>query len=168
LVLLRSLATFLQRLIEPSEFAFLQDRFFATFNDPDEELLVVTALLTLAASAACLRSVRAYDVLSLGREVAVSLGVEHRRTVSRSLVVVALLLAVSTGLVGSVTFFGLLVVSLAHGVVGSYRHIHIIPAAALIAVICLVAGQLVLERVFSFNTNLRVIIEFMGGITFIV
>ena len=166
-VLFRSLATFLQRLIEPSEFTFLQDRFFASFNDPDQELLVVTALLTVAASSVGLRSLAAYDVLSLGRDTALGLGIDHRRLVSRILVVVAILIAVSTALVGPVTFFGLLVVSLAHSMAGSYRHVHILPAAILIAVSCLIGGQLVLEQVFAFETNLRVIIEFIGGVTFI-
>src|SRR5690606_6540650 len=114
-----------------------------------------------------LRSLAAYDVLSLGRDTALGLGIDHRRLVSRILVVVAILIAVSTALVGPVTFFGLLVVSLAHSMAGSYRHVHILPAAILIAVSCLIGGQLVLEQVFAFETNLRVIIEFIGGVTFI-
>ena len=80
---------------------------------------------------------------------------------------VAILVSVSTALVGPVTFFGLLVASLAHVLVGSARHRHLVPAAVLLAVICLVGGQTILERLFAFDTALSVIIEFVGGIAFI-
>ena len=42
-----------------------------------------------------------------------------------------------------------------------------LPAAFLLAVICLVAGQTLLEHVLAFDANLRVVIDFLGGITFI-
>jgi iron complex transport system permease protein len=51
--------------------------------------------------------------------------------------------------------------------VGSARHRHLVPAAVLLAVICLVGGQTILERLFAFDTALSVIIEFVGGIAFI-
>ncbi|MCY1033443.1 iron chelate uptake ABC transporter family permease subunit [Corallococcus sp. BB11-1] len=166
-VLFRSLSTFLQRVISPSEFAFLQDRFFASFNNPDPDLLVVSAVVTVGASALGLSLLRACDVLGLGRDLAINLGVDHRRTVSLLLVVVAVLVSVSTALVGPVTFFGLLVANLAYGLVGSHRHVHTLPAAVFLAVIGLLGGQLLLEQVFSFGANLRVIIEFLGGLMFI-
>ncbi|RKH20656.1 enterobactin ABC transporter permease [Corallococcus praedator] len=166
-VLFRSLSTFLQRVIAPSEFAFLQDRFFASFNNPDPDLLAVSAVVTVGASLLGLGLLRACDVLGLGRDLAINLGVDHRRTVSLLLVVVAVLVSVSTALVGPVTFFGLLVANLAYGLVGSHRHVHILPAAVFLAVIGLLGGQLLLEQVFSFGANLRVIIEFLGGLMFI-
>lgn len=166
-VLFRSLSSFLQRVIDPNEFAFLQDRFFASFNNPHQGLLLISAIAVLAASALGLRALRSWDVLTLGREVAVGLGVAHRREVTRILVIVAVLVSVSTALVGPVTFFGLLVAHLAYMLMPSFRHIHVLPAAFLIAAICLVGGQTVLEQAFAFDTNLRVIIDFLGGITFI-
>jgi iron complex transport system permease protein len=81
---------------------------------------------------------------------------------------VSVLVAVSTALVGPITFFGLLVASLAHSLVGTSRHRYVLPAAALLAIICLVGGQTLLERVFSFDTALSIIIEFVGGIVFII
>jgi iron complex transport system permease protein len=84
------------------------------------------------------------------------------------LMLVSILVAVSTALVGPITFFGLLVASLAHSLVGTSRHRHVLPAAALLAIICLVGGQTVLERLFAFDTALSIIIEFLGGIVFII
>lgn len=166
-MLFRSFSSFIQRVINPSEYAFIQDRFFASFNNPDETLLLLSAALILATSVWGLRHLRAYDVLTLGRDTAVNLGVDHRRMVSRILVIVAILTSVSTALVGPVTFFGLLVSHLAYTLVRSYRHALLLPAAVMIGMICLVGGQVVLEQLFSFDTNLRVVVDFLGGLTLI-
>lgn len=166
-VLFRSLSNFLQRMIDPNEFAVLQDRFFASFNSIDTTLLGMSAAIIAVVSVLGLRYARGLDVLLLGREPAIALGVDHARVVSVLLVIVAVLVSVSTALVGPVTFFGLLVANLAYLVVGTHRHSVVLPAAVLIAVICLVGGQTVLERVFSFDTSLSIIIEFVGGIVFI-
>ena len=84
------------------------------------------------------------------------------------LVLVALLVSVSTALVGPVTFLGLLVAHLAYRAMPTYRHAVVLPAAALIAAVTLVGGQLVLERVFSLNAALSIVIEFLGGLTLLV
>lgn len=166
-VLFRSLASFFQRLINPNDFATLQDLLFASFNTVDQDLLLVSAIIIALASVVIWRIRHSFDVLALGRETAIGLGVDHRRTVTAILILVTVLVAVSTALVGPVTFFGLLVANLAYLAIRSHRHALILPAAVLIAVIALVAGQTVLERVFDLNTSLSIIVEFLGGITFI-
>ncbi|WP_426756754.1 iron chelate uptake ABC transporter family permease subunit [Myxococcus sp. Y35] len=166
-VLFRSLSAFLQRIIDPNEFVFLQDRFFASFNDPEHELLLLSTVVTLGVSVLGLRLLRACDVLVLGREAAINLGVDYTKTVSWVLALVAILVAVSTAMVGPVTFLGLLVANLTYSVMRTYKHAFVLPAAALVAAIALVAGQLILERVFRLDTNPRVIIEFVGGGVFI-
>lgn len=165
--LFRSLSSFIQRMINPNEYAYLQDRFFASFNNPDPGLLAMATLGVVATTLPALRLLRTFDVLTLGRDISVNLGVNHRRAVSRILVISAVLVSVSTALVGPVTFFGLLIAHLAYLLFPSSGHRHVLPAATLIGFISLAGGQLLLEHVFSFNTNLRVIVEFLGGLTFI-
>lgn len=167
-VFFRSLANLLQRMMDPNEFLVLQDSFFASFNSIDRTLLGISALIVVLATLALWRIRRRLDVLSLGRAPAIGLGVDYRSTVMQVLVIMAVLVAVSTALVGPVTFFGLLVVSLAHAMVGDGRHRYVLPASVLVAIICLVAGQALLERAFAFGTALSIIIEFLGGLVFII
>ncbi len=166
-VLFTSLSRFLQRLIDPNEFAVLQDSFFASFNAVDPTLLGVAALLVGGVSVLAWRVRHDLDVLLLGRDTATMLGVDHRRVVTTVLVVVAVLVSVSTALVGPVTFFGLLVANLAYLLAGSHRHRVVVPVAVLLAALCLVGGQTVLERVFSLDTALSIVIDFLGGLMFI-
>lgn len=167
-ILFRSLSGLMQRLIDPNEFVVLQDRLFASFNTTRGDLLIVAAVLVLATLVPIGRKLPAFDVLALGRNAAIGLGVDHARTVRLTLVLVSVLVSVSTALVGPVTFFGLLVASLAYRVTPSHRHVHILPAAVLLAILCLVGGQTLLERVFAFDTALGIIVEFVGGLVFLV
>lgn len=166
-ILFRSLSQFMQRLLDPNAFQVLQDTFFASFATVDTTLLAVaTAIVALASFIAC-RLGHTFDVLALGRAHAVNLGVDYKRTVVLILMLISVLVAVSTALVGPITFFGLLVATLAHSLTGNSRHRYILPAAVFLAIACLVGGQTILERVFAFDTALSIIIEFFGGVVFI-
>ncbi len=167
-ILFRSFTELMQRMLDPNAFNVLQDTFFASFSTTNATLLAVSVVVVVLCSIVVVRSLPALDVLDLGREHAINLGVNYRRTVVVMLVVVSILVSVSTALVGPITFFGLLVASLAHALIGESRHRYILPAAVLLAIICLVGGQTVLERVFAFDTALSIIIEFLGGIVFLV
>lgn len=166
-VLFRSLGGLMQRLINPNDFAVLQDSLFASFNATDQTLTGIATLAVGGAGVWVWRLLPALDVLSLGRDAAINLGVDYNRTVSQVLVIVAILVSVSTALVGPVTFFGLLVANLAYLLIRNHRHALILPAAILIAIVTLVGGQVLLERVFGYDTALAIIIEFVGGVVFI-
>jgi iron complex transport system permease protein len=165
--LFRSLATFLQRVIDPNEYLIVQDRLFASFSAVDPGLLAVCAAVVVVVGAWVWHVRRDLDVVALGQATATALGVDHRALVLRVLTACALLVSVSTALVGPITFFGLLVANLAYLVMGTHRHAYLLPGAALLGVITLVGGQTILEHLFGMDTVLSVIVEFVGGIVFI-
>ncbi|MFI6456168.1 iron chelate uptake ABC transporter family permease subunit [Streptosporangium amethystogenes] len=162
-----SLSSLAARLINPNDFVVLQDSLFASFNQVDPDLLAISALLVVVMTGWTVRLSSRLDVVALGRDHALNLGVHHASMVNQALVVTAVLVSVSTALVGPVTFLGLLVANLARQLTGTFHHRTVLPAAALLSVIVLVGGQLVLERVFTMNTALSVIINFIGGAYFI-
>ncbi len=166
--LFRSMSGFLQRIISPDDFVVLQDRLFASFNVTDSTLVGVSALLIGLVTIAIWRMFSVFDVMMLGRDTAIALGVDHKAMTMKILVLVSVLVSISTALVGPVTFFGLLVANLAYILMPATKHGLMLPAAVLVAIICLVGGQTILERVFAFDTALSIIIEFAGGLFFIV
>jgi iron complex transport system permease protein len=165
--LFASLTLLVSRLIDPNEFLTLQDLLFASFGNIDPDLLGLSAVLVALTVAAVFRLLPRLDVVALGRDTALNLGVDHRRVVNQALLAVAVLVAVATALVGPITFLGLLVANLARQLLGTHRHAWSIPAAGLLAVIALVGGQLVLEQVLGFTSSLSIVINFVGGIVFI-
>ncbi len=162
-----SISSFMQMLIDPNDFLIVQDKMFASFNNVNTDLLIISIVLMVAVSLYFMRFAKYLDVLSLGRDQAINLGVNYDLVVKRLLAVVAVLVSISTALVGPITFLGLLVANVAYQFVNSYRHKTIITASILISIIALVGGLLLVERVFSFTTTLSVIINFVGGVYFI-
>lgn len=162
-----SLSSFMQKLIDPNEFLIVKDKMFASFNNVNSDILLLAIAGVLVTGIYFARFNKYLDVLALGREHAVNLGVSYDYVVKRMLIVVAILISISTALVGPITFLGLLVANVAYQFLNTFRHKHLIAGASLISIIALVGGQLVVERVFTFSTSLSVIINFIGGVYFI-
>lgn len=162
-----SITTFMEVLIDPNEFMIVQDKMFASFNRINTDLLTISVIAIGLVGLYCLRMAKYLDVLSLGREHAVNLGVPYNAIVKKLLIVVAVLISISTALVGPITFLGLLVANVAYQMLKTYEHKYLIPGSILISIIALVGGQLVVERVFTFSTTISVIINFIGGVYFL-
>lgn len=163
----QNVSSFMQMLIDPNEFQVVQGRMFASLSNVNGDLLWIAGAGMVVAVLYFRPYIQYPDVLSLGREQAINLGVSYDRVVKQLLVLVAILTAIATALVGPITFLGLLVANIAYRLLKTHRHIYLIPGAILISIVALVGGQLVVERVFSFTTTLSVIINFLGGIVFI-
>ena len=166
-ILFRSMTSFAMRMIDPNEFATLQDRMFANFNTIHTQLLWPSLALLVLGALYFWRQRHVLDVLALGRDAAVNLGINYQPQVLRLLVVMCTMVAISTALVGPVTFFGLLVANVAYQWMGTRRHQWVLPAVVLWGCVLLLAGQVVLERVLGFNSALSVVVEFVGGLVFI-
>ncbi|RWN61350.1 iron chelate uptake ABC transporter family permease subunit [Mesorhizobium sp.] len=166
-VLFRSLTTLLARLLDPNDFAVLQGTVFASFYAVEPDLLLLAGAITVAGVAIAWRARHVLDVLALGTDTAIGLGLAWRGTAAGLLVVVAALVSASTALVGPMAFLGLLVVSLAERIVGTDRHAILLPAAALTAIIVLVGGQTILQHALGGEGSLGIVVEFVGGIVFL-
>ena len=162
-----SISTFLQVLIDPNEFMLVQDRMFASFNNVSGELVWWAFAIVIISLVIGWRYFNQLDVLSLGRDTALNLGVSYDKVVKTMLILSSVLIAVSTALVGPITFFGLIVANLSYQFFKTYRHSILIAGASIMSIIALVGGQWVVERIFTFSTTLSVIINFIGGIYFI-
>ena len=165
--LLRSVNALMVRMMDPAESLVLQGQLFASFTGVDESLLIVGAVIVIASCGGLFAMRRTLDVMALGQDTAVALGVAYRRSLVLVIALICLLVATSTALVGPITFFGLLVANLAYAISRSHRHADNLPLAALLAVVTLVGGQLLLEHVLNMGTVLSVVIDFVGGIAFI-
>lgn len=165
--LLRSASSYLQAILDPHEFLILQGQLFASFNNINTRVLALAGGLILLCLFVISRHVQELDVLSLGRDNAVNLGVAYPVVVQRMLLLSAVLIGVSTALVGPITFLGILVTNLARELLKTYRHRILLWGSMLISATALVLGQFLVEQVFHFNTPISVMINFVGGFYFI-
>jgi iron complex transport system permease protein len=165
--LFSSLSTFLQVMIDPNEFLTIQNRMFASFSNINVDLLWLSIVILAATVLYIWPYLKYLDAISLGRDQAINLGVPYDKAIRKFLVVIALLVSVSTALVGPVLFLGLLVANVARELMPTYKHTHLAITSVLVSSIALVGGTLLVERVFTYSAPLSVIINFVGGIYFI-
>lgn len=163
-----SLRMFMQLQLNPDQMMSLTDIMFANFNKFNTSLISFATIIIFVMSLIGWRSCHFLDILALGRENALNLGVNYHKSATVILIFVSILVSISTALVGPVTFFGLLVANLSYELSPQAKHSVVVPIAILLAIICLVGGQFILEQIFHMAGRLSFIIEFCGGIVFLI
>lgn len=163
-----SVSTFMQRTLTPSEFDVLSARLFGSIGKGNPDYLPIAAVIVFAILAFVWSRRRTYDVVALGRDVAVGLGVNYRREIVTILVLVSVLISVSATMVGPMTFYGFLVATLAYQFARGDSHAEIVPLAVGLGLATLLASTFVLRHIFGAAGLVTVIIEFAGGLLFLI
>lgn len=165
---LRSVSSFMRRLLAPSEFDVLQAKLFGSVSNASAEYFPVAIPIVLLAAVLILGFSKRLNVLSLGKNASTSLGVNHRSGVIYTLVLVSVLMSVSTSLVGPLTFYGFLVATMAYMAAPTYDHRYIFPMALAIGFLVITGAYFFMYHVFRAQGVVSVIIEMFGGIAFLV
>ncbi len=164
---LGSLSTFMQRMLDPNEFDILRARLFANIGTAKTELLPLVLPIILVAGTVIWLLGRRLNVLALGQQISTNLGLNHRRQTMLILTLVSVLMAVSTALVGPMTFLGFLTATIAYSVTDTHDHRRILPVAWLTGAVTLGLAYLLLKHVFPMVDAVMIIVELLGGIVFL-
>lgn len=165
---LRSLSTFMRKLLAPSEFDILQAKLFGSVNNADVEYFPIAIPIVIVVAFLLFAYAKKLNVLSLGKEISSSLGVNHKFSIIYVLVLVSILMSISTALVGSLTFFGFLVATLSYQLARTYDHRYIFPMALAIGFLILTGAYFIMNHVFNAQGVVSIIIEIVGGVTFLI
>jgi len=165
---LRSLSSFMRRLLAPSEFDILQARLFGSVNNADPSYFPFVIPVVIITAIALFMYSRKLNILSLGRDVATSLGVRYTSGIIFGLILVSILMSMSTAMVGSLTFYGFLVASLTYQLVPTYDHRFIFPVATALGFLVLTASYFFMYHIFNAQGVVSIIIEMFGGLIFLI
>lgn len=165
---LRSLSSFMRRLLAPSEFDILQARLFGSVNNADPEYFPIAIPIVIIVALLLLANSKKLNVLSLGKGVCTSLGVNHKFSIIYILILVSVLMSISTALVGPLTFYGFLVATLSYQMAPTYDHRYIFPMALAIGFLIITGAYFFMYHIFAAQGVVSVIIEMFGGITFLI
>lgn len=166
-LLFRSLSSLMLRLIDPNDFAVVQGASFASFQSFEPTMLAIGGAVTAAGAAVTWRVRHVLDVLALGRDTAIGLGLDWNSWTVALLLLVVVLVATSTALVGPLAFLGLLVVALAERICGTRNHGVLLPVSCAIGIAVLTGAQATARLGFNGSVVISVIVEFAGGIVFL-
>ena len=162
-----SIQTTLTRIMDPNEYDNLLSTLVASFSNVNSEIILVSLIVLAAIMFVLRKDLALLDVLTLGKEQATNLGVDYDRSIRRLLLGVTLCIAVATAMVGPISFLGLIIANLSRQLLRTYRHSQLILGSVFFGMIVLVAGQLIVEHVYSYAIPISVFITVGGGLYFL-
>lgn len=162
-----SIQTTLTRVMDPNEYDSLLSTLVASFSNINSEIILFSVVVLAVVIFVLRKDLALLNVITLGKDQAVNLGVDYDRTIRRLLLGVTLCIAVATAMVGPISFLGLIIANLSRQLLKTFRHDQLILGSALFGMIVLVGGQLIVEQVFTYAIPVSVFITVGGGIYFL-
>ena len=162
-----SIQTTMTRVMDPNEYDSLLATLVASFSNINSEIIVFSVVLLAGILFFLRKDLALLDVITLGKAQATNLGVDYDRTIRRLLLGVTLAIAVATAMVGPISFLGLIIANLSRQLLRTFRHSQLVLGSTLFGMIVLVAGQLIVEHVFTYAIPVSVFITVGGGLYFL-
>ncbi len=165
---LRSASGFMRRLLTPSEFDILHAKLYGSMNNADSRYFVVAIPIVIIIMLCFWLLSKKLNVISLGKDVSINLGIDFKFFSIIILILVSVLMAISTALVGSLTFYGFLVASLTYQFSRTYDHRYLFVMSVFVAILVMALAYFLMFHVFYAMGVVSIIIEFLGGSIFII
>ncbi len=162
-----SIQTTLTRIMDPNEYDSLLETLVASFENVNSQVIAASILVLAAVIVALRKELTMLDVLTLGKDQAVNLGVDYDRCVRKLLLGVTLFIAVATAMVGPISFLGLIMANLARQLLKTYRHSQLIAGSTLFGMAILIGGELIVERIYHYAVPISVFVSVFGGVYFL-
>lgn len=167
-MVMTTLTQFIQLKINPGEFSVFQGINYASFNRSETQTLLYATVAIGVVCAIGYRFLSILDVMALGQDQSISLGVDYVRCVRWGFVLVTILVAVTTSLVGPTAFMGVFIANIAYAFAGHYQHKRILLFASVLAILVFLIAQILVEHVFNYKTTVSILINLLCGIYFLV
>lgn len=161
--LFTSISNAITRVMDPNEYDNLLTSLVAGFDHINTELLLISVVLIILTIVIFYKDIKILDILTLGKDQSINLGVDYERSVTRLLVAVTFFITIATALVGPISFLGLITANLSREIFKTYKHSYLMLGSFLSGVIVLLLGQTLIEHVFGFGVLISVFIQVLGG-----
>ena len=155
------------RVMDPNEYDALLLTLVAGFENINGGIIFSCVVLLALLAFILRKDLALLDVITLGKDQAINLGVDYDRCIRRLLMGVTACIAIATAMVGPISFLGLIIANLGRQIMRTYRHTHLILGASLFGMMALVASQCLLEHVFAYAVPVTVFINLGGGMYFL-
>lgn len=165
--LFSSIQSTMTRIMDPNEYDTLLTTLVASFSNVNSEIMILSITVLLIVAIALRKELYIPDVLTLGKEQAINLGVDYDASIRKLLLGVTLYIAVATAMVGPLAFLGLIIANLSRQLLRTYRHTQLISGSVLFGMIILIGGQLIVEKIFVYAIPVSVFITLFGGMYFL-
>lgn len=165
--LFSSIQSTMTRIMDPNEYDTLLTTLVASFSNVNSEIIILSVVVLAIVAIMLRKELQILDVLTLGKDQAINLGVDYDSSIRKLLLGVTLYIAVATAMVGPLAFLGLIIANLSRQLLRTYRHSQLIAGSVLFGMIILIGGQMLVENVFAYAIPVSIFITLFGGIYFL-
>ncbi|NEN75307.1 iron chelate uptake ABC transporter family permease subunit [Pelistega sp. NLN82] len=166
-MVLATLAQFFQLWMSPGEFTIFQSLTNTSFNRSNLDILIYSSIILLPILILLQRCLSILDVLSLGKNQSISLGINYAKYKALFLILIAILVAISTSLVGITLFMGIFIANIAYLIIKNGKHKDILPVATMVSVMVFLIAQLVVEHFFNYRITVSILVNLVCGIYYL-
>jgi len=165
--LFSSIQTTMTRIMDPNEYDSLLETLVASFENVNSEVIVASLVVLALVIFSLRKELALLDVIALGKEQAINLGVDYDASIRKLLLGVTLCISVATAMVGPISFIGLIMANLARQFFETCRHSQLILGSTLFGMVILIGGELIVERIYHYAVPISVFISVFGGLYFL-
>ncbi|MCI9511051.1 MAG: iron chelate uptake ABC transporter family permease subunit [Oscillibacter sp.] len=165
--LFSSIQTTMTRIMDPNEYDSLLETLVASFENVNSEVIAASMVILAAVIFVLRRELAMLDVIALGKDQAINLGVDYDGCIRKLLLGVTICIAVATAMVGPISFIGLIMANLSRQLLKTFRHTQLILGSTLFGMAILIGGELIVERVYHYAVPISVFIGVFGGLYFL-
>ncbi len=165
--LFTSISNTMTRVMDPNEYDVLLTTLVAGFDHVNSEIIGLSVVLIACIIFFFRKDLKVLDVLTLGKNQAINLGVDYDKTVTKLLIGIVLFITIATALVGPISFLGLIIANISRELFKTYKHSYLMIGSFFSGMVVLFLGQTLIEHVFNFGVVISVFINLFGGIYFL-
>lgn len=155
------------RVMDPNEYDALLSSLVADFNNVNGEIILFAVMMLLILTFVLRKELKLLDVITMGRNQAINLGVDYDNVIRKLLFGVVLCMAVATATIGPVSFLGLIVANMSRQIFKTYKHSHLMVGASLMGMLALIGGQMISQHLFHFTVPVSTFVTIAGGVYFL-
>jgi len=135
-------------------------------QNASNDMVLFASIVAIIMFALSYKNLKHLDMLSLGRENAISFGLNYNKLSGEFLAVIGVLVVISVYLIGPIVFFGVIASNITYQLIKTYKHKYILPTSICISIITLLFLDLVVNQTLELAVGFARVINFVGGIYF--
>lgn len=164
--LIRSLTTFMQVIMDPSDYDALFSRLNPSFQRISTSLLIIGMVIVLIGLVILFKYSSVLDVIKVDHDTAASLGINIQKVTFQLIFIIVLMIGTSTAIVGPLTFLGFMIANITYQFTHISHHWQYFIIGSLLGLIMVIGGQWVNESLLNNHYNLSVIVDVAGALMF--
>ena len=163
---INNMSRVIKTLLDPNDYLVVQDISFFFINNVEKDIVIVSSLLIIIILVLIFKKIKFLDVIQQGKDISINLGINYQSFVYKLFMIISVLAAISTSLVGPILFLGFISINISKQINKTDNNKEILIDTIIVSVILVLVSFLISLHVFNLMIPTSLFIDLLGGIYF--